>query len=307
MVITSGHVCMNILLVEPSRVGLIIVGRMLERRGDTVFPFQDGIEALAFLRDNPQIDVLITSFETRTICGLELCWDARILSESRGPLYVIVMSSTRERAKLVEALDSGADDFIQKPPAEEELAARLRAAARLIRSQKEVRRLALTDPLTGAYNRRYFFDSFRAAVEDESIRDLSLVTLDIDHFKSINDRYGHDVGDLAICQVAGMFANEEGVFGRIGGEEFAWMLPHRSEFEAVEKAETIRRAIKAMTIVTERSSVSLTCSFGVATREPGETMTEISKRADLALYAAKSGGRNCVGIASALETFRRSA
>ncbi len=298
---------MHILLVEPSRVGLTVIGQMLRQRGDVVYPFQDGAEALVFLRENDAIDVIITSFETKTICGLELCWEARVLAEQRHPLYVIVMSSSHEHSKLVEALDSGADDFIQKPPINAVLSARLRAAARLMRSQREVRRLAMTDPLTGAYNRRFFFDRFRTAVEDDSIHDLSLITFDIDNFKRVNDCYGHDVGDIVICQVAGLFANEDGVFGRIGGEEFAWLLPHHTELQAVERAEAIRHATERMEISTERAKIRVTCSYGVACRKPGETVLDVTKQSDMALYAAKGAGRNCVGVASALRVFRRSA
>ncbi|PLX36557.1 MAG: diguanylate cyclase response regulator [Hyphomicrobiales bacterium] len=298
---------MDVLLVEPSRVGLSILGKMLERRGDVVHPFQDGVEALAFLRKTPGVDVIITSFETKTICGLELCWEARVLSESRGPIHVIVMSADREDAKLIEALDSGADDFFHKPPIEAELNARLRAAERMVRTQKEILRMAQTDPLTGAYNRRFFFDRMRAEIEEGGGRPLSLVMLDIDHFKSVNDRYGHDVGDLVICQVAGQFARREGVFGRIGGEEFAWLLPDCDEAQAVEKAEAVRRIIERTPVSSDQGRFSVTSSFGVAALGPGMGLAELSKRADMALYEAKRSGRNCIGLGSQVEPRRLSA
>ncbi|MEZ5838915.1 MAG: diguanylate cyclase [Hyphomicrobiales bacterium] len=298
---------MEILLIEPSRVGLRMMGQMLEQRGDVVHPFSHGGEALAHLRRHPEIEVIITSFETQEICGLELSWEARVLSNNRNPLYIIVMSSSWERSKAIEALDTGADDFIQKPPVKEELFARLRAADRLLKTQRENHRLARVDPLTGAFNRRYFFDQFRQEMESRSTAPLSVVLLDIDHFKKVNDTYGHDVGDRTICAVASLMIPEDGVFGRIGGEEFAWLLPGHSEASAADKADKIRKKVEALEIATEIGTLTLTCSFGVAGREPGESSGTLTKRADEALYAAKHSGRNRVAKASLLEAMKRSA
>ncbi|HOV04011.1 MAG TPA: diguanylate cyclase [Kaistiaceae bacterium] len=295
---------MEILLIEPSRVGRKMMGQMLEQRGDVVHPFALGGEALDHLRKHPEIEVIITSVEIQGICGLELCWEARVLSNSRNPLYIVVMSSNWERRKAIEALDSGADDFIQKPPDRDELFARLRAADRLLRTQRENHRLARTDPLTGAFNRRHFFDQLRQEIETHGADPLSVVLMDIDHFKKVNDTYGHDVGDLVICQVAGLLIHADGVFGRIGGEEFAWLLPRCSEAAAVEKAERIRRAVEGMTIGTELGPLNVTCSFGVACRLQAETAGSLVKRADEALYGAKHSGRNAVAMASIIDGLR---
>ncbi len=204
------------------------------------------------------------------------------------------MSSARNVRSLAEALDSGADDFIEKPPSAEELNARLRAAERLTTMQEELIRLAETDPLTGSYNRRAFFKRARAAAAlDPRPGAVSAILLDIDHFKRINDEHGHDVGDVAIKAVAELIAGA-GIAGRLGGEEFAVILPGRGLAEAVAQAERLRADVQALRIRGTRGPIALSCSFGVSTWRDGDSVEALVKRADVALYAAKGGGRNRV-------------
>ena len=285
---------MQIVIVNSSRVVLKIIASLIEPRGHAVHAFTDSEEALAFLAATPKVRVLITSLEVRPLCGLELCWSARLLAESRGPLHVIAMSSGRNVRSLAEALDSGADDFIEKPPSAEELNARLRVAERLTTLQEELIRLAETDPLTGSYNRRAFFNRARTAVEQDGSRGgVSAILLDIDHFKRINDEHGHDVGDVAIKAVAEVIGGA-GIAGRLGGEEFAIILAGCTLSEAVAQAEQLRTGIQALQICGAHRPIRLSCSFGVSTWSDGDTVEALVKRADIALYAAKGGGRNRV-------------
>ncbi|TXM89297.1 diguanylate cyclase, partial [Methylobacterium sp. WL122] len=216
---------MHIVIVDSSRVVLKVITGLLEPRGHVVNTFTDSAAACAFLEETPSVRVLITSLEVRPMTGLELCWSARLLAEARRPLYVITMSSARNARNLAEALDSGADDFIEKPPGAEELHARLRAAERLTTMQDELIRLAETDSLTGLLNRRAFFARVGAVAERAGNHGtLSAVFADIDHFKRINDEHGHDVGDAAIRAVSDLLG-AQGIAGRLGGEEFAVVLP----------------------------------------------------------------------------------
>jgi len=285
---------MQIVIVDSSRVVLQIIASLIEPRGHDVHAFTDSAQALQFLAATPSVRVLITSVEVRPLCGLELCWSARLLAEERRPLHVITMSSARNVRSLAEALDSGADDFIEKPPSAEELNARLRAAERLITMQEELIRLAETDPLTGAYNRRAFFDRARMAA-DQGGRPgrISAILADIDHFKRINDEHGHDVGDLAIQAVAELIAGD-GIGGRLGGEEFGLVLPGCGLAEAIARAECLRESVQALRIHGSKHAISLTCSFGVSTWIEADDVHALIKRADIALYAAKGRGRNCV-------------
>ncbi len=285
---------MQIAIVDSSRVVLKIIASLIEPRGHSVHAFTDSTQALDFVKATPAIRVLITSLEVRPLSGLELCWAARLLAEERGPLHVITMSSVRNVRSLAEALDSGADDFIEKPPSAEELNARLRAAERLTTMQEELIRLAETDPLTGALNRRAFFNRARiAANRAGQPGGVSAILADIDHFKRINDAHGHDVGDAAITAVADLIG-EEGIGGRLGGEEFAVILPERHLSDAVSCAERLRARVAALRIPAGDHIVRLTCSFGVSTWIEDDSVEGLIKRADVALYAAKTGGRNRV-------------
>lgn len=289
---------MQIVIVDSSRVVLQIIASLIEPRGHAVYAFTDSAEALEFLKATPAIRVLITSLEVRPLSGLELCWSARLLAEERGPLHVITMSSARNVRSLAEALDSGADDFIEKPPSAEELNARLRAAERLTTMQEDLIRLAETDPLTGALNRRAFFNRARIAAEQHCRPGgVSAILADIDHFKRINDRYGHDIGDLAITAVADLIG-QEGIGGRLGGEEFALILPGCCMADATERAERLRASVQDLRIPADDATVALSCSFGVSSWTDGDSVEALIKRADVALYAAKTAGRNRV-VASA--------
>ncbi|MCJ2078665.1 diguanylate cyclase [Methylobacterium sp. E-041] len=285
---------MHIVIVDSSRVVLKIITGLLEPRGHVVSAFTDSAAARDFLEETPSVRVLITSLEVRPVTGLELCWSARLLAEARRPLYVVTMSSARNARNLAEALDSGADDFIEKPPSAEELHARLRAAERLTTMQNELIRLAETDPLTGLLNRRAFFARVGAATERAGNHGaLSAVLADIDHFKRINDEHGHDVGDAAIKAVAELLG-AQGIVGRLGGEEFAVVLPGLSLAEAEAVAGRLRLQVRDLRIRGSRGPVRMTCSFGVSTWCEGDSVTALTKRADIALYEAKTSGRDRV-------------
>ena len=293
---------MRVVLVDPSRTMRLFVTRLLEAGDHEVMPFADGAEALACMRADAEVAALITSGEIGTgMSGLELCWETRVLAGRDRPIYVILMSSSIEKNRLGEALDSGADDFISKPPVADELYARLRAAERLGAMQRELVRLASIDPLTGLFNRRVFFERAEATRERcEGGGALTAIMLDIDHFKRINDLYGHNVGDLTIASVAQLAAAVGVLVGRLGGEEFAILTEGQHLTEGVKLAERLRAAIAALKLSTVNGPLTLTCSFGVSEHKPGESIDDLLKRADVALYAAKTSGRNRVVAADAV-------
>jgi len=288
---------MRVVLAEPSRTMRLFVTRLLEARDHEVLPFADGCDALACMREDAAVAALVTSVELDGMSGLELCWETRVLAGRNRPIYVILMSSSIDKSTLGEALDSGADDFISKPPVPDELYARLRAAERLGTMQRELVRLASVDPLTGLHNRRVFFEL--AAEARACAGALTAIMLDIDHFKRVNDLYGHDVGDQAIAAVARLAAAEDALVGRLGGEEFAMLLSGRSLAEGAALAENLRRRIAGLRFETANGPLTLTCSFGVSECKAADTIDDLLKRADIALYAAKTSGRNRVATADA--------
>jgi len=161
-------------------------------------------------------------------------------------------------------------------------------------------RLASVDPLTGLCNRRVFFE--RAEAARERCREggaPTAIMFDIDHFKRVNDLYGHDVGDLAIASVAQLAAAVGEVVGRLGGEEFGMLTQGQHLSGGVKLAERLRAAVAALRLNTTNGPLTLTCSFGVSEHKPGESVDDLLKRADVALYAAKTGGRNRVMAADA--------
>jgi diguanylate cyclase (GGDEF)-like protein len=287
---------MRIALVDPSRTTRLIVGRLLEARGHEVLPFADELEALAKIKADHSIDALITSAELKNMSGIELCWETRLLATCRRPIYVLMMSTQYDQRSLIEALDSGADDFIGKPPLTEELYARLRAAERILSMQRELLRLATTDPLTGLCNRRGFFEQATEACARVVPPDgsLSAIILDIDNFKHINDSYGHETGDKAIRACAEAAWTQEALAGRLGGDEFALLLEDRKLPEAIEIAEGLRTHLAARPFDTGKDRITLTWSVGVGEGRSGDTVDQILARADAALYDAKLRGRNCV-------------
>jgi diguanylate cyclase (GGDEF)-like protein len=295
---------MRVVLVDPSRTMRLYVTRLLEAGDHEVRPFADGPEALACMRADPQVAALVTSGELATMSGLELCWETRVLAGRDRPIYVILMSSSLDKNRLGEALDSGADDFISKPPVADELYARLRAAERLGSMQRELIRLASIDPLTGLHNRRVFFERAEEARARCHQGDaLTAIMLDIDHFKRINDLYGHDVGDVTIAAVASLAGAEQALCGRLGGEEFAILIEGERLSDTVARAERLRAAIAALRLDTANGVLTLTCSFGVSEHKAGESIDDVLKRADVALYAAKTGGRNRVVAADPVAGF----
>jgi two-component system cell cycle response regulator len=289
----------RIVVVDPSRTILRAVSQLLESDGHVVSAFVDGREALDFIKSNTDVSALITSAELDAISGLELCWETRLLCGHDRAIYVILMSSNSEPKDLINALDSGADEFIRKPPAREELYARLRSADRMLRLQRELIRLAMVDPLTGLFNRRAFFEEGRRSCEPATpaARPVAIM-FDVDHFKRVNDTFGHEVGDQVLRAIGREVQSERATVGRLGGEEFAILLGNCSLTAGGEQAESLRVKLAALSFDTALGAMSVTCSFGVAEWQPGEDIDQILKRADAALYQAKNGGRNCVVTAA---------
>jgi len=289
---------MRVALVEPSRTVRRIVTETITEWGHDVCAFDDGHETLAFLAANENARALITSIELPTGSGIELVKNARALAGRRRPLYILVMSCSEERSKVVTALDSGADDFISKPPELNELHARLRAAERMTSMQAQLVELATTDGLTGLLNRRAFVERLGDSISrwNGASSPVSVLMGDLDKFKAINDSFGHEIGDRVLKAVAGELKKLNSPAGRLGGEEFAVLL-NASIGDAAAIGERLCRSVNTLAIETELAAVKITCSLGVATLEHGDTVDSTLRHADIALYEAKRLGGNRVVVA----------
>src|SRR5262245_41197608 len=263
---------MRIVLVDPSRAVQRAMTLLIEQGDHEVIPFADGLEALACITRDRDVRTVITSTQPLSISGIDLCAAARKLSGSRRALHVVLMSSTDDYYLAVTALDNGADDFIHKPPNPDELRARLRLADRVTSMKQQLIQYATTDSLTGLFNRRAFFDSatdLRRVTQGRKA--LSGIMFDIDHFKSVNDNYGHDIGDRVVAAVGGQAKLVEGVSGRLGGEEFC-LLMEGGVTDAVEVATELQRSIRALRFHHGEQPFGVTCSFGIAEWEADDTI-----------------------------------
>jgi len=285
---------MRIALVEPSRTVQRIVTGIIEPWGHEVRTFMDAPEAVACLQAEREICVLITSAELASTSGVQLVSEARSLAGAQRPLYIVLMSSSDQRSKMVEALENGADDFISKPPAPEELRARLRAAERITSMQAELITLATIDSLTGLLTRRAFVAAAEHMLQRASAgRHFAVFICDLDKFKSINDTHGHLAGDLVLKKVSEELRMLEKPAGRLGGEEVGLLMEGHLD-DAVDLAEQFREAVSSLAIRAGNQAIGVTCSIGAAEWEPGDTFDSLLRRADAALYEAKRTGRNRV-------------
>jgi two-component system cell cycle response regulator len=287
---------MHAVVVDPSRVVLKLVTKMLGERGDRATEFTDSDAALRAVREDMSVDILITSLEVQPLTGLELCWEARLAMPPRRPLYIMVMSSLSDESKLAEALDCGADDMIAKPLNPLEFHARIRMAGRLKAAQLHLVKLAETDSLTGLFNRRAFFDMLNSRLSrSHSVNAPAALLVDIDHFKRVNDSYGHLIGDEVIRVIATEVAKVSDLPGRLGGEEFALVVENMPDNRLIKLAENLRRACGEISFKSDAGQTfSVTCSIGISRWIPGDHPDDLLKRADIALYKAKAEGRNRV-------------
>lgn len=310
----------SILVVDDSPVARKLVEQTLSGDEYSVFLAKTGQEAIdLFGKHHPSI--VITDWLMPDFSGVELC--ERIRAESRGKYtHIILLTGISEKAEVVKALRAGADDYLTKPFHREELLARTEVGRRTVDLHREIEaknllleQLALTDALTGLPNRR--------ALEDWAARQCNgavrhgyrfwVVMADLDHFKSINDTFGHKAGDEVLKKSADVFRNSTrfcDMCARSGGEEFLIVLTH-VEREGVQIAtERIRERVAAQKFDFDGRELKVSASFGVASLSDGEALDfgRLVERADQALYSAKRLGRNRVEFATpeVLQTALRS-
>jgi two-component system chemotaxis response regulator CheY len=301
----------RILIAEDDRSSRRLLSVNLINAGYEVAEAEDGQKAWEALQ-REKFRFVITDWMMPKMTGLDLI--RRIRSEiQNGYIYTIVVTALEDKASVVEGLGAGADDYLTKPYYSEELLARVKIGERILQLEDRLREAheqmeyqAMHDALTGLLNRR----AIQIHAEAEAKRAtrasaaLSLLLLDVDNFKAINDRYGHLVGDQALQTVAKVLSSNVRQYdwvGRWGGEEFLCVLPSTSQSEAGQAAERIRSSVAAVTLTApDSSTVHMTVSIGVACIEGYRDVIWLDKliqSADHALYKAKTEGRNRVCLA----------
>ena len=298
----------RVLVVDDDPLSRKGLEQALASSGYDVDTAADGQEALVKARAH-RPDVVVTDWQMPRMDGLTLCRILKANDETRFT-HVLMQSSRGETEAKVTSLETGADDYLVKPVDPVELRARVRVGLRLQKALSDLaakneilEKLALTDVLTGLANRRAFLDALGAELARVHRHDhpASLLFLDLDAFKRVNDTHGHAVGDEVLAgfaQVLTRGCRRGDLAARIGGEEFAVLLPMTGRVPAALVAERIRRATESLPLgrsVEEPMTVSIGVAAAEDSPEPVEP-AELLGRADAALYRAKAGGRTRVAV-----------
>ena len=300
----------QVLIVDDQKRSL---RRLVDTLGEVhhVVPEPNPHEALERIK-RERFDLLLISLGLEEIDGLRLCARIRSFDHMRYVPIVILVDSS-EDVRLLRGLEMGVNDYILRPVERHELVARVQTQIKRKRHSDYFRRrldqsveAAITDGLTGLYNRRYMESHMQTLFEEAKRKEmaLSVLLVDIDHFKSINDTFGHDAGDVVLREFAGRLRqNTRGcdLACRLGGEEFLLIMPDASLKRAYQVGERFRACIASEPFTgTNGEKVRITASVGISTLESdADTPEMILKRADLALYAAKRRGRNRVSADAA--------
>ena len=291
---------MKILVVDDQKDNVELLCQILEDADFNVIPSYNGKEAIiAAEKELP--DVILLDIHMPEMDGYEAC---KILKQNSltSQIPIVFLTANTAEESVVKGLNLGAYDYVTKPFNEKELLARIKVMARIRASEQKAETMALTDPLTELYNRRFLMQKFEEEISraKREKKALSCLMLDVDHFKNINDTYGHDAGDEVLKRIAACL--KENLRGydaivRYGGEEFVVLLPNTEKESAVAVGEKIRIKVAEEKIKSGVHTISITISIGVFGSK-GESLLESAEEyiscADKALYLAKNTGRNKV-------------
>ena len=286
----------HILVVDDDATVRFLMNEFMETVGYTSYMAASGEEALELLQKQ-MVDVVITDIMMPGMDGLELT--ERIKNE--WDIEIIVMTGFSGDYSYEEVIHKGASDFVFKPVRFEELLLRLKRVLKERYLKEELQKLAITDDLTRLFNARHFYHQLQAEADRcrRYRRPLSLLLMDIDHFKRFNDTFGHLEGNNVLSRVGRVIQSRlrrmDSAY-RYGGEEFTVILPETNGEEAERVAARISHAIaqEAFRPDPKKDPVYITISIGVAEYHSGENLENFVRRADMAMFAAKQEGRNCI-------------
>ena len=290
----------RILLLEDHDLHAEKVAKPLRERHQVIIE-KDPAQAIRLAKSG--IDTVIVSLVGETFDGLRVCASLKFNEESRD-IPILVIGDPEDETRFIRAYDIGINDTIMRPVEIQELKARVQTLLRrkfyadsLRENFNENLEMVVADPLTGLGNRRYFdrtVDPLFDELETKSTP-FSIMVFDIDHFKRVNDILGHDMGDQILKEVAARLVTNMraiDVVSRYGGEEFMIAMPNTNADKALIAADRVRSLIAGTPIFVDGEALQITTSVGVAEVEQGESLRDVFKRADDALYKAKESGRN---------------
>lgn len=291
----------KVLIVDDSRQYRRHYSRVLENQKLNVFLAEDGIEALSILEENKDIRLVLTDYHMPRMNGHELVQNIRN-DFSEDNLAIIVFSTDDTDGIAPKFLKAGANDFISKTASREEFLCRINMNLDMIDMVYLIKDAANRDFLTKIFNRKYFFEHADKLYSKHKRDDRPLIVAmtDIDHFKNVNDIYGHLAGDMVIKQFAQMLKNKcgnKGIVARFGGEEFCILLDKLPDNGVVDFFENIRLTASSMSVFVDNKEIKFTVSIGV-TSSLGNSLADMINISDQYLYHAKQNGRNSVCFAT---------
>ncbi|MCX8068949.1 MAG: diguanylate cyclase [Thermodesulfovibrionales bacterium] len=290
----------KILVVDDSSVYRDAMYSILSNQLYHVLIARGGKDALYLIEQNPDIKMVITDYNMPDIDGFEVLVNIR-MKYKKDKMAIIVTSGFTGNDEIPKFLKAGANDYIQKPFSAEEFICRINMNIETLEMIETLRDFAYKDPMTGLSNRRYFFETgiiIHATAKRNNVK-LAVFMFDIDKFKSINDTYGHDAGDIAIKSLAQIlsssFKRKTDIVARFGGEEFCILTTYEDEDNLLTFAETIRQTIEQHSFDYLGHTIRFTSSVGIC-KTHLSTLELMIKEADDRLYEAKNSGRNRVCI-----------
>jgi two-component system cell cycle response regulator len=294
---------MKILLVEDSPVERHRIGEYLAQWGLEYNAVASGSTAVKLVQSPEPPDLVLLDWLLPGLDGIEVCRKIRELGISRTYIYTVMLTGKNRKQDLLTAMEAGADDYLSKPVDPSELRARILVGKRIIELQQSLRFAATHDFLTGLLNRPEIVATLERELSrsEREGKSATVILADIDHFKIINDSFGHAAGDAVLKEVATRLKSDlrpYDVVGRYGGEEFLLILPGCNLKVGTRRAEEIRKIVANDPIVTAAGTTSATVSMGVTVTSlvRGCTPAESLHQADVSLYRAKNNGRNRVEV-----------
>ena len=296
---------MKVLIAEDDMTSRIILNSVLKKWGFNPVMTCDGKEAWDVMQSEDAPRLAILDWQMPEMSGIEVCQRIRKVDTSDPP-YLIVLTSKEEKKDIVKALDAGSNDFISKPYDNEELRARINVGKRMVKLQSELgdaykalKHEAMHDPLTNIFNRRAIMELLEKEIarENREKTGLRIGLCDLDHFKKVNDTYGHQIGDEVLIAFTRLVEDKLRLndhVGRIGGEEFLIVASGSKGLKQDTMFERTCKHVRNCKISTEKGNVSITVSIGVAQYTGVETPDILLAAADKALYHAKKTGRDRV-------------
>jgi len=291
----------TILVVDDTKSNIQILMELLDNRYD-VIACKDGETAIEIAQEDKP-DLILLDIMMPNMDGFEVCEKLKESPQTKD-IPIIFLTAMTQDDSIEKAYDIGGSDYITKPFRPKELCARVKRELKLVSLQNELKLLALTDPMTKLYNRRYFNEIFPKVIKSAKRKDefVSFAIMDIDHFKQYNDTYGHQMGDDALTKVAKAMKDSlnraDDYCFRLGGEEFGVVFKVDSKEKAFDFANSIRENIENLKIEHSGNSASpyVTVSMGLICKNSHniKDADEIYKQGDDLLYKAKESGRNKV-------------